>query len=99
MTRSPWTDRAACNGVNTRVFVIDDKRHGRNGVYASPVTRRKIDEALAICHSCPVVAECKAYMVGWPLPPRDIIIAALTPAQARTVWLKTNGKTPHRRTA
>ena len=95
MSRSPWTDRAACNGINTRVFVIDDKPR-RNGVYARPITQHKLEAALAICHRCPVQTECRNYMVGWKLPPRDIVIAALTPSQARTVWLTANGKAPHR---
>jgi hypothetical protein len=99
--RSPWTDRAACNGINTNLFVIDDKRHRRD-VYSSPFTRRKLADALDICTGCTVRQECRDYMTGWPQPPRDIVIAGLAPSQARTVWIRANGKAPHshtRRTA
>jgi len=81
-----WQEDAACNGVDTGVFVIDDKRHGRNGVYASPHTRIKLANALAICHSCPVQQQCRNYLGEWPDPPRGVVIAAMTPHQARLYW-------------
>jgi hypothetical protein len=93
-----WLEQAACNGMDVATFVIDDKRHGRNGTYSSPHTRMKLANAIATCHQCPVQTECLESMLAWPDPPRDIVIAALTPRQARTTWLTAHGRTPHRHT-
>lgn len=93
---SSWPEDAACAGMDTNLFVIDDKRRHRAG-YASPQTRVKLANALAVCRGCPMRAECLAEMLLWPDPPRDIIIAALEPRDARRAWLAVN-VTPHHHT-
>jgi hypothetical protein len=92
-----WLEQAACNGVDVDVFVVHIKPHNTGAA----ATHIKLAKALAICRQCPVIAECAAYMTTWPDPPRDIVIANLTPKEARRAWFAVNTVTHHhtRRTA
>lgn len=78
-----WLDDAACNGVDTDVFVVIGGGVARNQNRAN---RARLANALTYCHNCPTVTECRAYMLGWDTPPRDIVIAALDPRTARLAW-------------
>jgi hypothetical protein len=93
-----FPDDAACAGMDTNLFVIDDKRHGRNGIYSSPHTRIKLANALALCRTCPVQQQCLQAMQAWPDPPRDIVIANLQPRDARRAWFDVNTVTHHHTT-
>ena len=49
MKKGTWTDQAACRGTDTEIFY--------------PVTPDEEAEALSICATCPVRAQCLDYAI------------------------------------
>ena len=49
MKKGAWTERAACRGTDTEIFY--------------PVTPDEEAEALSICATCPVRAQCLDYAI------------------------------------
>ncbi len=47
-----WQERAACVGEDPQLFFPDG-----NGIQAY----RKAEQAITICRSCPVIAQCEQY--------------------------------------
>jgi WhiB family redox-sensing transcriptional regulator len=53
----PWRDQAACrNHPDADMFFEDTARHGYHD--RDTHARRRTDQAIAICHTCPVRHEC-----------------------------------------
>jgi WhiB family redox-sensing transcriptional regulator len=53
----PWVDRAACAGIPIEVFFPDGD--GRSGA------RGALNRARAICASCPVLVDCRAWALTY----------------------------------
>ena len=49
MKRGPWTEQAACRGIDTEIFY--------------PTAPAEEAEALSICATCPVRAQCLDYAI------------------------------------
>lgn len=87
MPRPAWHSEAACRG-RLDVMVIPEG----NGGPPTRAMRRHIAIACAVCHTCPVIAECEAWadqLVNAGTPIVGMVLAGRDPASL----------SPRRRTA
>lgn len=69
-----WMSRAACRGLTRLMYpALRNGRASQDGVY---------DEALAICATCPVLDDCRAWAETQPDQWDSVaVVGGLTPAQ------------------
>ncbi|HTY35391.1 WhiB family transcriptional regulator [Mycobacterium sp.] len=92
-----WMVRAACRRVDPRWFSMDRFTHDRSirGTNRCRVNCQ-LCRAIRICHACPVIADCRAYIEATEPTERilrDGVWAATTPGQRHAAWEATRTAT------
>ena len=75
-----WMQRAACRGVDTKVF-FPSVEAGDSKAYPY---RYHYEEALKVCDPCPVKAECRKYVESFERSNRQYLFGVfgnMTPTQ------------------
>lgn len=62
-----WVARAACATHDHDLWFPTPKNTGRRGG-PDPEYRRTVAAAKRVCRTCPVLADCAAYITAWPQP-------------------------------
>jgi WhiB family redox-sensing transcriptional regulator len=79
-----WVEQAACRG-HQKLFVYPQS----NILVAREAAYRGMSErAVAICHRCPVLIECRRWALTSPDPAVDMVAGGLTPWERRAIRRK-----------
>lgn len=78
-----WSDHAACKGL-TAEFSYDTYQ-AQNGYKMSQRDKNMERVALAICHECPVMIQCREWALQPNDPAVDMVAGGMTPRQ-RWQW-------------
>lgn len=92
MEQLPWFERADCRGLSD-IFIIPLYEHTGDSTKEQRLRRveeqrnaSRIKDALAVCATCPVRAECEADMLSWNYPPTRVVVAGMKPHVATSMW-------------
>jgi WhiB family redox-sensing transcriptional regulator len=64
----PWEFDANCFGTDQAIFFGDDWDDAPRSKHSSHRTKKQTAEALALCASCPVLAECREWGIVSGIP-------------------------------
>lgn len=85
-----WADHAACRGQH-HLFVINIIGAHRYTLHRKHHTQA--NQAIRICHSCPVITQCRQWAMTEPDPAYDHIAGGLTPRDRYRIKAQTNRAT------
>lgn len=81
----PWLQRGACGTVPPDLFFPISPAG------AFPASRRQIAEAKAVCHSCPVIEDCRTWVLANPRLAEHGVWAGTTEAERRSASRGSDG--------
>lgn len=76
-----WLDEAACRGKETALFFVNGEDKGKGAPKDSPYA-----EAKRICDSCPVIDQCRNWVMSTEPPGQRLgMVGGLTPDERHSI--------------